>query len=367
MGKEGTPRMRAVVLEQYGQAPELADVEPLDLRPSDFRVAVGASGVCHSDVSVMNGQYPYLKLPLIMGHEGAGTVEEIGSAVTTLTPGDRVIASWRSSCGRCWQCVRHRQHLCETSAGHAARIRARRGRVSLTAHNGLGTLSELMTVDEGNLVKVQTDLPDEQLALIGCGVTTGVGAALWTAEVLPGSTVAVFGCGGVGLAVIQGACIAGASAVIAVDPFAGRREAALGLGATEAVDPEAGDAVEQIRELTDGRGVEYAFEAVGRVETMVQSYHAAARGGTIVFVGALPPDVGLTLPANAIHAESKRILGSSYGSAQVHRDMPRLVALAEAGRLDISAMVSSRIGLDEVQRAFDAIEQRSGVRTVVVP
>jgi S-(hydroxymethyl)glutathione dehydrogenase/alcohol dehydrogenase len=232
---------------------------------------------------------------------------------------------------------------------------------------GLGTMAECLTAHENNVVAVRTDLPDEQLALIGCAVTTGVGAALWTAGVHPGASVAVFGCGGVGLCVIQGAAIAGAAEIIAVDPSSSKRDAALSLGATRAIDPGASDPVEQIRAVTAGRGVEYAFEAVGSKGTIVQSYDAACRGGTVVLVGALPPDVLVEFRANALHADAKSILGSSYGSAQVLRDMPRLVKLIEAGRLNVESMVSRRLPLDGVMTAFQAISEGAGVRSVLVP
>jgi S-(hydroxymethyl)glutathione dehydrogenase/alcohol dehydrogenase len=358
--------MRAVVLEEYGSLPTVKEVEPLPLGPHEVRVQTGASGVCHSDLSAVHGQYSYT-LPILMGHEGAGTVLEVGSEVTIVKPKDRVIASWRSSCGICWQCVRGRQHLCEASSGIAATPRGRLDGREIKAYVGLGTMAELMTINEANVVKVETDLPDEQLALIGCSVTTGVGAALWTAHVQPGSTVAVFGCGGVGLSVIQGARIAGATRIIAVDLMSEKREAAIAYGATDTVDPAAGDPVEQIRTLTAGRGVEYSFEAVGLLVTMRQAYDAAARGCVVVFVGALHPSLELSLPANALHSEAKQILGSSYGSAQVRRDMPKLVALAESGHLQIGSMISKRMPLEDIAIALDAIDKAEGLRSILVP
>jgi S-(hydroxymethyl)glutathione dehydrogenase/alcohol dehydrogenase len=232
---------------------------------------------------------------------------------------------------------------------------------------GLGTMAEQMTVNEANLVKVETDLPDELLALIGCGVTTGAGAAMWTAQVEPGTSVAIFGCGGVGLSALQGARIAGAAQIIAVDPFPAKRAAALEMGATHVVDPTDGDSVAAVKELTGGRGAEYTFEVVGLVETMRQAYDAAAMGGTVTFVGALRPDIELGLPANALHADGKRVLGSVYGSAQVRRDMPRLVALAEAGRLNLGGMVTRRMGLEDVNIAMDAIDAGETIRSVLIP
>jgi S-(hydroxymethyl)glutathione dehydrogenase/alcohol dehydrogenase len=232
---------------------------------------------------------------------------------------------------------------------------------------GLGTMAETMIVNESSLISITTDLPDEQLALLGCGVTTGVGAALWTASVEPGTSVVVFGCGGVGLSAVQGASIAGAAQIIVVDPLAKKREAAIAFGATDAVDPGDGDPVEQIRALTGGRGVEFSFEVVGLLETMRQSFDAACMGGTVTFVGGLRQDVDIALPANALHAQGKRIMGSVYGSAQVRRDIPRLVALAEAGRLDLSGMVSRRLRLDDVNDAIGAIEAGEVIRSVLVP
>jgi S-(hydroxymethyl)glutathione dehydrogenase/alcohol dehydrogenase len=228
-------------------------------------------------------------------------------------------------------------------------------------------MAEVMNVSEMSLVKVETDLPNDQLALIGCGVTTGVGSALWTAEVQPGSSVAIFGCGGVGLSVLQGARVAGAAEIFAVDPFELKREAARRFGATHTIDPTDGDPVAQVKLLTSGRGADYTFEVVGSLDTMRQTYDAACRGGVVTFVGGLRADVELSLPANGLHQDAKRILGSAYGSAQVRRDMPRLIALIESGRLDVETMVSRRIALDEIQDAFAAMEAGEVIRSVIVP
>lgn len=358
--------MRAVILEEYHRPLVVDEVEPVALGPHDVRVSTGASGVCHSDLSATRAQYPFVP-PIVLGHEGAGTVTEVGTAVSGLKRGDRVIASFVAYCGRCYQCLRGRGQICERSAALAARPRVTRGGTPLIAMTGLGTMAEEMTVNEASLVKVETDLPDDQLALVGCGVTTGAGAALWTARVEPGSSVAIFGCGGVGLSALQGAFIAGADQIIAVDPFPMKRKAALDHGATDTVDPGDGDPVAQIRQLTGGRGAEYTFEVVGLLETMRQAYDAACMGGTVTFVGALRPDVELPLPANGLHADAKRVLGSVYGSAQIRRDMPKLVALAEAGRLDLGGMVTRRVPLDDVNLALEAIDSGEVIRSVLVP
>jgi S-(hydroxymethyl)glutathione dehydrogenase / alcohol dehydrogenase len=358
--------VRAVVLEEYNRPLVIREVQNLPLGDHDVRVAVGASGVCHSDLSAQHGQYPF-QLPIVIGHEGAGTVTEVGKGVTGLKPDDKIIASFIAACGRCWQCVRGRTHLCEAApeVGQTPRITIEGQQAKTMA--GLGTMAEEMTLHESSVVKVETDLPFDHLALIGCGVTTGMGSALWTAMVTPGSTVAIFGCGGVGLAALQGACIAGATSVIAVDVLASKLEFARKLGATDVVDASAGDPVEQVRALTGGRGAEFTFEVVGRPEAMRQAYQAACRGGTVTFVGALRADVTLELPANDLHSSAKRLLGSAYGSAQVRRHMPEIVALAQAGRLDLASMVSAKRPLEEVNDAMDAIEGGDVVRSVLIP
>jgi S-(hydroxymethyl)glutathione dehydrogenase/alcohol dehydrogenase len=215
-------------------------------------------------------------------------------------------------------------------------------------------------------VKIDTDLPSEQLALIGCGVTTGVGAALLTAKVQPGSTVAVIGCGGVGQSVIQGARIAGASRIFAVDPVEMKRKTAEQLGATDLVDPAQGDPVQQVKEATGGRGSDYAFEVIGLPETILQAYNTARRGGTVVVVGMPRIEDTVTFSAMQLFYEEKKVLGCMYGSAQVRRDFPKFVDLVETGRLDVGSMVSRRIKIDEVNDAFRAMQAGEVIRSVIV-
>jgi S-(hydroxymethyl)glutathione dehydrogenase/alcohol dehydrogenase len=230
---------------------------------------------------------------------------------------------------------------------------------------GLGTFAEAMTCNESSVVKIDSDLPDEQLALIGCGVTTGVGAALNTAAVQPGSTVAVIGCGGVGQAVIQGARIAGASRIIAVDPVEMKRKTAEQLGATDFVDPSEGDPVAQVQSLTGGRGVDYAFEVIGLPETTLQAYMMVRKGGTAIMVGMTRAEAQLTIPTFDLFFNEKTLKGCKYGSGQVRRDFQRFVDLIETGRLDTSTMVSRTIALDEVNEAFRAMENGEVIRSVI--
>jgi S-(hydroxymethyl)glutathione dehydrogenase/alcohol dehydrogenase len=231
---------------------------------------------------------------------------------------------------------------------------------------GLGTFAEAITTSEYSVVCIDGDVPDEQLALIGCGVTTGVGAALNTAAVQPGSTVAVLGCGGVGQAVVQGARIAGAARIIAIDTVPMKREQAQKFGATDLIDPAKGDAVEQVKQLTGGRGADYAFEVIGLPATILQTYNMTRNGGTVCIVGMSRMDAQVTFPAFQLFFEEKKILGCKYGSAKVRRDFQRFIDLIESGRLDTTHMVSRRISLDQVNEAFRAMEAGEVIRSVIV-
>jgi len=356
--------VKAVLFERVDQPFVLAELEPPPLGPRHVRVQTGASGVCHSDHNLQRGLY-WPHGPIVAGHEGAGTVLQVGADVTLVKPGDRVIVVFTTACGTCWQCGRARSHICESAAGLRAPSAGRLDGIDIPAMGGLGTMAEYMTVHESQAIAVQSALPDEQLALIGCGVTTGAGSALFAAGVESGASVAVIGAGGVGMSAIQGARAAGASTIIAVDPVAAKREAARVFGATHGVDPGAPDAAEQIRALTDGRGVEFALETAGRLEAMRFAYDATCRGGTTVFVGALNPKAVLELPANDLHTSAKRLIGTTYGNAQVRRDVPRLVAMAESGLLNLELMVSERFRLDEVNTALEVMGRGDVIRSVL--
>lgn len=358
--------MKAALLLGVRQPVVVEDVEPLPLRPDEVRVRVDAAGVCHSDLTKIVSDPCPVPTPAILGHEGAGTVIEAGIAVTALRPGDRVVCSFWSACGRCFHCVRDESNHCDQMVQHTLHAeKARRGDgTALFANAGLGTFAETMAVEQSQAIRVDTDLPAEQLALLGCAVTTGVGAVLWTAGVQPGATVAVFGCGGVGNAVVQGARLAGASIVIAIDPAELKRGAAERAGATHAL-PTGDDTVEAIRALTAGRGVDYAFDVVGTSETVREAIESTRVCGTTVLVGIDPRGVSLPGPTSFSVTSEKRIVGSLYGSANVHRDIPTLVRLVEAGRLDVGSMVSRAYGLDEITAAFDAMINDEVVRGVI--
>jgi S-(hydroxymethyl)glutathione dehydrogenase/alcohol dehydrogenase len=357
--------MRAAVFTETGGPLSIEELEPSPPGPRDVVVELGASGVCHSDLSLKNG-YVAIMPGTVLGHEGTGTVREVGAEVTKVQPGDRIVASFIPACGTCWFCLHDQSHLCENELNVMMSMRGNRPDGSqYMAMTGLGTFAEAMTCNEGSVVKIESDLPDEQLALIGCGVTTGVGAALNTAQVQPGSTVAVIGCGGVGQAVIQGARIAGASRIVAVDPVELKRKTAEQLGATDFVDPNTGDPVAQVQQLTKGRGVDYAFEVIGLPETTLQAYNMIRKGGTAVMVGMTRADAELTIPTFDLFFNEKTLKGSKYGSGQVRRDFQHFIDLIETGRLDTGSMVSRTIKLEDVNDAFTAMEKGEVIRSVI--
>jgi S-(hydroxymethyl)glutathione dehydrogenase/alcohol dehydrogenase len=341
------------------------DVTPLPPADRDVVVRVAASGVCHSDQAVIDGK----RLgPIMLGHEATGVVEWTGAEVSRVQPGDHVIMSLTPVCGRCWYCARNETHLCVRNAEMLPRPRATRADGSeANALAGIGSFADVITVDEASCVPVHTDVPADQLSLIGCGFTTGFGAAVNTAAVPPGATVAVIGAGGVGTATILGAQVAGAARIIAVDPVPMKRDSARRFGATDVVDPTAGDAVEQVRALTDGRGVDYAFEAVGSHALEAQALEMTRPGGTTVFIGVPGFANELRLPSMQLIMEDRTLKGSYYGSARVLRDFPRFIELIESGRLDVASMVTRRFALDEVNEAFAAMRDGEVVRGVVVP
>jgi S-(hydroxymethyl)glutathione dehydrogenase/alcohol dehydrogenase len=357
--------MRAAVFTETGGPLSIEKVEPNPPGPRDIIVQLGASGVCHSDLSIKNG-YVGIMPGTILGHEGAGTVVEVGKDVTSVKAGDHVVASFIPACGQCWFCLHDQSHLCDTELQVMMQMRGNRADGSqYMAMTGLGTFAEAMTCHESSIVKIEGDVPDEQLALIGCGVTTGVGAALNTAAVQPGTTVAVIGCGGVGQAVIQGSRIAGAARIIAVDPVELKRKTAEQLGATDFVDPSAGDPVAQVQQLTGGRGVDYAFEVIGLPETTLQAYNMIRKGGTAIMVGMTRAEAQVTLPTFDLFFNEKTLKGCKYGSGQVRRDFQRFVDLIQTGRLDTTTMVSRTISLEQVNDAFTAMENGEVIRSVI--
>jgi len=358
--------VKAAVFVGVNAPISVEDVEPIPPGPRDVILRIGASGVCHSDLSLVDGTLPFPP-PAILGHEGAGTVEAVGPEVTSVKVGDRVISSFIASCGACWYCSHELPFVCSETMSMHMKLHARRSDgAEIPSLGGLGTMAELMTVDERLVVPVESGLPDEQLALIGCGVTTGVGAVLNTAAVRPGSTVAVLGCGGVGQSVVQGARIAGAERIIAVDPVELKRTMAAKLGATDLVDPTAGDPLAQVRDLTAGRGADYVFEVVGRPELVTQAIDMTRSAGTTVLIGVMKMTENITYNGLMFIYGGKHLVSSFGGSADPRRDFPKYVQMVEDGDLILDAMVSRRYSLAEVNDAFAATAAGEVLRAVLV-
>ncbi|OHV19673.1 alcohol dehydrogenase [Parafrankia soli] len=358
--------MRVAVAYEAEKPLVVEDLDQPAVGPRDVLVRIAASGICHTDLHVINGHSP-LPLPIVPGHEACGVVEEVGSEVRRVKVGQRVLAAVSPACGTCWWCVNGMSNHCELGGPvkAAPRFTLADGRTA-AAVCGCGTFAEAMVVDEASVVPTNTDLADEELALLGCGVTTGLGAALITAGVTPGSSVAVIGCGGVGQSVIQGARISGAATIIGIDLVPARREASLRVGATHVVDPAEADPVEQVRALTEGRGVDFSFEVVGLPNLMVQAFDMARKQGAVTLVGMPSTSATLTLPAISAIFSGKRLAGSVVGGAQILRDMPRFIRLAETGRLDLGGMVSSRIRLDDINEGIALLDRAEGTRTVII-
>jgi alcohol dehydrogenase len=339
--------------------------------PGEVLVEMVAAGLCHSDLSTINGDRPR-PLPMVLGHEAAGIVREVGSGVASVVPGDHVVCTFVSTCGQCLFCQSGRPALCTVGAtantaatlpSGAKRLRTPAGE-TINHHLGVSAFAEYAVVGEGSLVKVDPALPLEKAALFGCAVLTGVGAVLNTARAEPGTSVAVFGLGGVGLCAILGARAAGSTPIVAVDVLDSKLEIARSLGASHTVRADAPDAVDQIKSITGG-GAHAAVEAVGSARVMAQAYLATRRGGTTVVAGLPHPEQKLELPAVTLAAEERTLKGSYMGSSVPRRDIPRFIAMYQAGLLPVDDLLTRSLPLDEVNHGFEELASGRAVRQVL--
>lgn len=358
--------MKAAVLREIGQPLEIENVEINKPKAHEVLIRTRAAGVCHSDLHFVEGLYRY-PMPVVLGHESAGIVEAVGSEVRSVKPGDHVITCLSAFCGRCEHCLGGHMSRCQSpetkrQAGDEPRL-ARDG-APMNQFLNLSSFAEQMLIHENACVAIRKDMPFDRAALIGCGVTTGTGAVFRTSNVRPGETVAVIGCGGIGLACINGAAIAGAARIIAVDTVPSKLALARQFGATDVVDAGAGDPVTQVIELTKG-GVHHAFEAVGLKKTAEQAFRMLARGGTANIIGMIPLGQNIELHGADFLGE-KRIQGSAMGSNQFPIDMPRLVDFYLTGKLKLDEMISRRIGLKDVNDAFAELKRGEIARSVIV-
>ncbi|WP_030774336.1 Zn-dependent alcohol dehydrogenase [Streptomyces sp. NRRL F-2664] len=356
--------MRAALQSEIGQdkLEVVDDMQAVGFGPGKVRIRIRATGLCHSDLSAMSGVLPQ-PAPFVPGHEGSGVITDVGDGVTGHAVGDRVLVCWLPPCGHCPSCRRGQGHLCLEAFGNVATPNFKRGDGDVFGFAGTGTFSEEMVVPAACAVPIPDDLPFDIAALIGCGVTTGLGAAVNTAEVQAGSSVAVIGCGGVGISVIQGAKVQGAAQIIAVDPVESRREAALRFGATEAVSPE--EFADAKNRITAGEGFDYVFEVVGTSATAQKAYEMTRRGGSVVVVGAGALDDNFQVNMFSLFFDEKKILPSMYGGGDVLRSYERTIALWRAGRIDLANLITHRVSLAEVNDALDQMRTGVALRTCI--
>jgi S-(hydroxymethyl)glutathione dehydrogenase/alcohol dehydrogenase len=358
--------MRAAVLSEIPGKLEIDDVQIDNPGPREVLIRTSAAGLCHSDLHFMEGKYPWM-LPAVLGHESAGVVEKVGDHVSYVQPGDHVITCLSVYCGNCEHCLTGHLSLCDNKAAvqrpmDGPQRLSRNGDVMWQFFD-LSSFAEMMLVHEHAIVKIRPDMPLDRAALIGCGVTTGVGAVFNTAKVEPGTTVAVIGCGGIGLNCIQAAQIAGAGRVIAVDRIAEKLDLAKTFGATDVVDASDGAAVAKVQEMTGG-GVHYAFEAIGLKQTAEEAFQMLRRGGTATVIGMIPIGQNVEVHGFELLLE-KKLQGSNMGSNRFRVDMPRYIDMYMDGRLKLDELVSQRISLHEVNDGFEAMKAGSVARSVI--
>ncbi len=371
-------QIRAAVLRAMGAPPPYAQSRPLVIEavelappgPGEVLVRIGAAGLCHSDLSVINGDRPR-SMPMALGHEAAGVVEALGDGVHDLQRGDHVVLVFVPSCGHCAPCAEGRPALCEPGAAANAsgtllggERRLSLGEVTLNHHLGCSVFAEYATVSRRSLIRIERDLPLHHAALFGCAVLTGVGAVVNTARLQAGSSAAVIGLGGVGLASVMGAHAAGARRIVAIDLAPAKLELARELGATDVFDARDPDCVAQVRAATGG-GVEYAFELAGSVRALDTAWRVTRRGGMTVTAGLPPPEAAFALPAVALVAEERTLKGSYIGTCVPSRDIPHYIELFRQGRLPVDRLLSARLALEDINTGFDRLACGEAVRQVI--
>lgn len=356
--------IKGVIARDKGAEAELADINLPDPGRDEVVVKVLACGVCHTDLHYRDGhvgdEFPYL-----LGHEAAGIVESVGAGVTSVMPGDFVILNWRAVCGQCRACRRGKPWYCFATHNATQKMTLQDG-TELTPALGIGAFAEKTLVHAGQCTKVDPAARPAAVALLGCGIMAGIGAAINTGEVSRGEAVAVIGCGGVGAAAIAGARLAGAAKIIAVDVDDRKLDLAARLGATERINSRREDPIEQLRRLTDGFGPDVVIDAVGRPETWLQAFHGRDLAGRVVLVGVPDPEAKLEVPLADVFSRGGSLKSSWYGDCLPDRDFPMLVDLYQDGRLPLDAFVSEEIGLEDVEAAFDAMGRGDVLRSVVI-
>lgn len=357
--------MKAAVCYEFGEPLVVEDIEIEPPHKGEVKVRIAATAICHSDIHLIKGEFPGVKLPLVPGHESSGHVAEVGEGVTSVKPGDAVCLLLLSPCGKCYYCVTGRPHLCTTRypLDTETRMRNRRGQRIGMSMKGAGN-SEYAIVAESQLILIPEDMPMDAASLLSCGFTTGFGAVVNRARVRPYSSVVVVGAGGIGISSVQGAVFSGANPIIVVDVLDNKLETARAFGATHTVNSRSQDAVGAIQRLTSGRGADYVFMAVGSAEALRQSFAMIGQQGTVVIVGVVNEPVPI-LPAEVAILE-KAIIGSKGGSINPAVDIPKLVALYKAGRIKLDEMITRRYPLEKINEAIASVVRGEALRNVIV-
>lgn len=360
-------KMRAAVHYQTGTPMVIEQAELEGPGPGEVLVRLSACGVCHSDLHILKGEWAGFDPPIVVGHEGAGLVEQTGPGVTGLTRGDPVVLGWKTHCGQCRECIAGRFHLCDQSPRVAESSTLTVNGNPINRMLSTAFLAEYTVVPQSAVIPIRPEMPLEPASLLGCAVMTGVGAAMNTARVAPGTTVVVYGCGGVGVNVIQGAALCGAARIIGVDLAENKLDYARRFGLTDAIDASKQDPVDVILERTGGTGADYAFDAVGNVKVMEQAFRSLAKRGIAVYVGmpAYREKKQVSLPVVPFFGE-RWVTGCYYGSANLRRDIPRLVDLCLGGKLDLDALIARRYALADVNTAFADLENGEPGRGIIV-
>ena len=363
-------RFKAAVLNEVGARLEIEELEMQPLRTGDVLVRMRASGLCHTDLEVIQGSLAY-PTPIVLGHEGAGVVEEVGPGVSRVRPGDHVLLSWNPHCGHCFYCERDLPILCETFRRHQPQghlldgtSRMRRSGQEVFHYSVTSTHAEYTVVPESGAVPIVREMPFDRACIIGCGVMTGVGGAVRKAGVKPGSSVAVIGCGAVGLNALQGALLAGASTIIAVDIDEEKLQRAREFGATDCVNAGENDAVDAVLQLTHGRGADYVLESAGNAGVFRTAVEMSRPGGSVIWLGKVNADAEVSFRWGSLMGE-RQMVRSSYGNARPMRDFPWLVDQYLKGRLKLDELITRRIRLDEINDGFDMLARGEGIRTVI--
>ena len=358
--------MKAAILHAAHQPLTIEDVEIAKPKRHEVVVRTSYAGLCHSDLHFMEGLYP-TPLPVILGHESAGIVEDVGEEVTYVKKGDHVVTCLSVFCGTCYQCTQGHPNICENTEvkmlpGQARRLFWKGQPVNQFAN--LSSFAELMLVHENAVVKIKDDIPLDRAAIVGCGVMTGAGAVMNAARIEAGSTVAVIGCGGVGLSAVNGAAIAGAERIIAIDTVGSKLDIAKAVGATDTINASNVDPVEAIKELTGGKGVNYSFEALGLKRTAEQAFEMLRAGGTATIIGMVPYGVKIELHGFDF-LRDRKIQGTSMGGNRFRTDMPRLLELWRQGRLKLDHLITGTIKFNEINEGFARLKSGAPVRQLI--